>query len=117
MGISSLKGIGSARRSFVSTATAQNSSQMIILQVTGSGTLKSFFNLRHSDVYTIKISIDGQHFTTILFNNSFLTGALTSIGSSVSYASCDLSFTENLQIELVDGYWAFQFRYHLEMEV
>jgi hypothetical protein len=117
MGISSLKGIGSARRSFVSTATAQNPSQMIILQVTGSGTLKSFFNLIDSQSYTIKISIDGQHFTTFLSSDSFLTGALTSIDKSVSYAACDLSFTESLQIELVSGYWAFQFKYHLEMEV
>jgi hypothetical protein len=118
MGISSLKGIGSSRRSFISTATSQSSTQIIILQVTGAGTLKSFYNNLSGQSYTVKIIIDGQPFTTdFLHSQSYLTGILTSAERTVSYASCDLSFTESLKIELISGYFSFQFKYHLELEV
>jgi hypothetical protein len=120
MGISSLKGTGSARRSFKSTATTTGAGN--VLTISGSGKLIAMAVSYPIGVRTLTVTIDGTTYYTETFNlNSSMTCYYTNLmkanqngSADANISECNISFSQNLVISSTGGI-TIEFLYETEV--
>jgi hypothetical protein len=113
MGISSLKGTGSARRSFSSTSTSAGAGT--VLNINGSGKLIAL-KITTPGTRTITISVDNSTYRTITTGVNTEPWWVTHLDSNnfLNSATCDISFSGNLTVSAT-GSVTVQFLYETEV--